>query len=60
MPLISQSTALCLCMGQLASTPSVHPPEVSGVGAQPEFQVWAPSPLICVRRNRLQVCAGAA
>ena len=40
------STALGLCMGQLASAPGEHPPEVSGVGAPPGFQVWAPSPLI--------------
>ena len=28
------SAALGLCVGQLASAPSVHPPEVSGVGPQ--------------------------
>ena len=28
-----QSAALGLCVGQLASAPGAHPPEVSGVGA---------------------------
>ena len=48
-----------LCVGQLASAPSVHPPEVSGVGALSGFQVWAPSPLIWVRATGLQVSTGA-
>ena len=46
------SAALCLCAGQPATEPGVHPPEVSGVWAQPGFQVWAPSPLIWVRASR--------
>ena len=54
------STTLGLCVGQLASAPSAHPPKVSGVGGQLGFQVWAPSPLIWVRATRLQVRAGAA
>ena len=54
------STSLGLCVGQLASAPGAHPPEVSGVGAQPEFQVWAPSLLIWVLATGLQVRAGAA
>ena len=54
------SAALGLWVGQLASAPSEHPPEVSGVGALPGFQVWAPSPLIWVRTTGLQVSAGAA
>ena len=44
----------------LASAPGVHPPEVSGVGAPPGFQVWAPSLLIWVCATGLQVNAGAA
>ena len=47
-------------MGQLACVPGAHPPEVAGVGAQPGFQVWAPSQLIWVRATGLQVSAGAA
>ena len=39
-------------MGQLASTPSVHPPEDSGVGAQLGIQLWAPSLLIWVCASR--------
>ena len=54
------STAWGLCVGQLASAPSAHPPEVSGVGGQLGFQVWAPSQLIWVRATGLQVSAGAA
>ena len=54
------SAALGLCGGQLASVPGVHPPEVLGVGAQPGFQLWVPSPLIWVRAIWLQVRAGAA
>ena len=38
-----QSAALGLCMGQLASAPGAHPPDISGVGAQLGFQVWVPS-----------------
>ena len=41
-----------MCVGQLASAPNVHPPEVSGVGGQLGFQLWAPSPLIWVRASR--------
>ena len=59
-PLISRSAALGLCMGQLASAPGVHPPKVSGVGGQPGFPVWAPTPLIWVHATGLQVRAGAA
>ena len=55
-----QSAALGLCMGQLSSAPVEHPPEVSGVGGQPGFQVWVSSSLIWVRATRLQVSAGAA
>ena len=55
-----RSDALGLCVGQLASAPSAHPPEVSGVGGQLGFQVWAPSPLIWVRTTGLQESAGAA
>ena len=51
---------LGLWVEQLASAPDAHPPEVSGVGAPPGFQVWAPSPLICVHATGLQVSAGAA
>ena len=47
--------ALGLWVGQLASAPSAHPPQVSGVGSQPGFQVWAPTPLIWVRATGLQV-----
>ena len=53
------SPVLGLWVGQLASAPDAHPPEVSGVGALPGFQVWAPSPLICVRTTGLQVSARA-
>ena len=35
----------------LASAPDALPPEFSGVGAPPGFQVWAPSSLICVRNR---------
>ena len=52
--------ALGLWVGQLASAPGAHPPEVSGVGALPGFQVWAPSLLIWVQATGLQVSAGAA
>ena len=44
--------ALGLWVGQLASAPGAHPPEVSGVGALPGFQVWAPSLLIWVHVSR--------
>ena len=54
------SAVLGLWVGQLASAPDAHPPEVSGVGGQLGFQVWAPSPLICVRATGLQVSAWAA
>ena len=54
-----QSAALGLCMGQLASAPGAHPPEVSGVGSQLGFQFWAPSPLIWVCTMGLQVSTGA-
>ena len=60
------SANLGLCVGQLASAPSEHPPEVSGVGAPPGvggqlgFQLWVPSPLIWVCAPGLQVSAGAA
>ena len=47
-------------MGQLASAPGEHLPEVSGVGAPPGFQVWVDSLLIWVRATGLQVSAGAA
>ena len=47
-----QSTAFGLCVGQLASTSGVHPSEVSGVGNQLGFQLWAPSPLILVHASR--------
>ena len=52
----SWSTALGLCVGQLASAPGA---EVSGVGGQLWFQLWVPSPLIWVRPTRLQVSPGA-
>ena len=55
-----ESPVLGLWVEQLASAPDAHPPEVSGVGAPPGFQVWAPSPLICVHATGLQVSAGAA
>ena len=55
-----RSIALGLCMGQLASAPGAHPPEVSVVGGQLGFQLWAPSPLIRVHPTGLQVSAGAA
>ena len=54
------SKALGLWVGQLASAPSAHPPEVSGVDAPPRFQLWAPSPLIWECATGLQVSAGAA
>ena len=54
------SAVLGLWVEQLASAPDALPPEVSGVGAPPGFQVWAPSSLICVRATGLQVSAGAA
>ena len=54
------SAVLGLWVEQLASAPDALPPEFSGVGAPPGFQVWAPSSLICVRATRLQVSAGAA
>ena len=56
----SRSATLGLCVGQLASAPGVHPPEVSGVGAPPGFQVWAPSLLIWVCATGLQVSAKSA
>ena len=49
-----------LCLGQVASGPGVHSPEVSGEGALPGFQVWAPSPLIRVLTTRLLVSTGAS
>ena len=49
------SAVLGLWVEQLASAPDAHPPEVSGVGAPPGFQVWAPNPLICMRATGLQV-----
>ena len=49
-----------LWVGQLASVPGAVPPEVSGVGVPPGFQVWAPSPLIWVRATGLQVSTGTA
>ena len=52
--------ALGLWVGQLASAPGVHPPEVSGVGTPLGFHVWAPSPLIWVRATGLQVSTVAA
>ena len=55
-----RSAALGLCVRQLASAPGAHPPEVSGVGGQPGFQVWVSSSLIWVLATRLQVSAGAA
>ena len=54
------SALLGLWVEQLASAPDALPPEVSGVGAPPGFQVWAPSPLIWVRATGLQVSAWAA
>ena len=42
------SAALGLCVGQLASASSAHPPEVSGMGAQPVFQVCTPTQALCV------------
>ena len=47
-------------MGQLASALGAHPPEVSGVGARPGFQVWASTWLIWVRATGLEVSARAA
>ena len=58
--MVGRSAALGLCVGQLASAPGVHPPEVSGVGAPPGFQAWAPSPLKWVRATGVQVSAGTA
>ena len=43
---------LGLWVGQLASAPGAHPPEVSGVGALLGFQLWAPSLLIWVCASR--------
>ena len=37
--LVLGSAVLGLWVGQLASAPDAHPPEVSGVGALPGFQV---------------------
>ena len=37
------SAAFSLWVGQLASAPGAHPPEVSGVGAPPGFQLWEAS-----------------
>ena len=54
----SRSAALALCVEQVASAPGVNPPEVSGVGGQLGFQLWAPSPPIWVRAARIQVNAG--
>ena len=54
------SAVLGLWMEQLASAPDAYPPEVSGAGAPPGFQVLAPSPLICVHATGLQVSARAA
>ena len=54
------SAALGLCLGQLASAPRAHPPEVSGVGAQLGFQLCTPSPIIWVRGTGLQVSSGVA
>ena len=54
------SAALVLLVGQLASAPGAHLPEVSGVGAPLGFQVWAPTPLIWLCSMGLQVIAGAA
>ena len=42
-PMALRSAALGLWVGQLASAPVAHPPEVSGVGAPLGFQVWAAS-----------------
>ena len=55
-----RSAAFNLWVGQLASAPVAHPPEVSGVGALPGFQVWAPTLLIWVQATQLQVSAGVA
>ena len=54
------SSTLGLWVGQLASAPGAHPPEVSGVGAPRGFQVWAPCRLIWVLATGLQVSAWAA
>ena len=54
------SAALGLWVGQLASAPGAHQPEVSGVGTPPGFQVWAPCPLFWVWATRLQVSTRAA
>ena len=35
----AEAAALGLWVGQLASAPGEHPPEVSGVGCQPGFEV---------------------
>ena len=45
------SEVLGLWVEQLVSAPDALPPEVSAVGAPPEFHVWAPSSLICVRNR---------
>ena len=58
--LADRSATLGLCVGQLASAPGVHPPEISGVGSQLGFHLWAPSPLIWVSATGLQVTAGPA
>ena len=55
-----RSAALGPGVGQVASGPGVHSPEVSGEGALPGFQVWAPSPLIRVLTTRLPLSVGAA
>ena len=52
--------ALGLWVGQLASAPGAHPPEVSGVGALLGFQLWAPSLLFWEHATGLQVSTGAA
>ena len=59
-PVALRSAVLGLWVEQLASAPDSHPPEVSGVGAPLGFEVWTPSPLICVHATGLQVSAGGA
>ena len=48
-----RSLAVGLCAGQPATELGTHPSELSGVGAQPGFQLWEPSPLMWVHASRV-------
>ena len=55
--------ALGLCGEQPATDPGAHLREVSGMGALPEFQVWAPRPLthgVQAHPGALCLCAQSA